>query len=79
MNEGRNADRFRRNFRADAVWARAPMVYWELCSPRVLTLQYLPGKARRLGRRNHWGGAQSCPARGLGVGDIGAGVGHGAQ
>ncbi|KXZ50166.1 hypothetical protein GPECTOR_17g802 [Gonium pectorale] len=43
LNEGRNADRFRRNFRADAPWARAPTVYWEYCSPRVLVLEYLPG------------------------------------
>ncbi|GIL68808.1 hypothetical protein Vafri_22040 [Volvox africanus] len=43
LNEGRNADRFRRNFRADASWARAPKVYWEYCSPRVLVLEYLPG------------------------------------
>ncbi|PNW79848.1 hypothetical protein CHLRE_08g369150v5 [Chlamydomonas reinhardtii] len=43
LNEGRNADRFRRNFRADAAWARAPKVYWEYCSPRVLVLEYLPG------------------------------------
>jgi len=42
INEGRNADRFRRNFR-DVPWVEVPTVYWEYCSPRVLTLQYLPG------------------------------------
>jgi hypothetical protein len=34
--------RFRRNFR-DVPWVRVPMVHWEYCSPRVLTLEYLPG------------------------------------
>ncbi|KAG2482100.1 hypothetical protein HYH03_018956 [Edaphochlamys debaryana] len=43
LNEGRNADRFRRNFRTDAPWARVPRVYWQYCSPRVLVLEYLPG------------------------------------
>ena len=42
IGEGRSADRFRRNFR-DVPWVQAPVVYWEYCSPRVLTLQYLPG------------------------------------
>jgi predicted unusual protein kinase regulating ubiquinone biosynthesis (AarF/ABC1/UbiB family) len=42
LNEGRNADTFRRNFR-DADWVRVPRVYWRYASPRVLTLEYLPG------------------------------------
>ncbi|MEW5309310.1 MAG: hypothetical protein WDW38_001205 [Sanguina aurantia] len=42
INEGRNADRFRRNFRNEA-WVRVPIVYWGLSSTRVLTLEYLPG------------------------------------
>ncbi|GBF95186.1 hypothetical protein Rsub_07899 [Raphidocelis subcapitata] len=42
INEGRNADRFRRNFRGEP-WVRAPVVHWEFCSSRVLTLEYLPG------------------------------------
>ncbi|KAI8468021.1 MAG: ABC1 family-domain-containing protein [Monoraphidium minutum] len=42
INEGRNADRFRRNFR-DVEWVKAPVVHWEYCSSRVLTLEYLPG------------------------------------
>ncbi len=42
LNEGRNADTFRRNFRA-CDWARVPRVYWRYTSPRVLTLEYLPG------------------------------------
>ena len=40
--EGRSADRFRRNFRG-TPWVRAPVVHWEYCSSRVLTLEYLPG------------------------------------
>ncbi|MEB3211117.1 MAG: AarF/ABC1/UbiB kinase family protein [Leptolyngbyaceae bacterium] len=42
LNEGRNADTFRRNFR-DVSWAKVPRVYWRYTSPRVLTLEYLPG------------------------------------
>ncbi len=42
LNEGRNADTFRRNFRAED-WVAVPRVYWRYASPRVLTLEYLPG------------------------------------
>ncbi|MBO0352105.1 AarF/ABC1/UbiB kinase family protein [Phormidium pseudopriestleyi FRX01] len=42
INEGRNADTFRRNFRGKE-WVRVPRVYWRYSSPRVLTLEYLPG------------------------------------
>ena len=42
LNEGRNADTFRRNFRNEE-WVQVPRVYWRYTSPRVLTLQYLPG------------------------------------
>jgi len=42
LNEGRNADRFRRNFRGDDR-IRAPRIYWRYASTRVLTLEYLPG------------------------------------
>lgn len=42
LNEGRNADTFRRNFRS-ADWVKVPRVYWRYTSPRVLTLEYLPG------------------------------------
>ena len=42
LNEGRNADTFRRNFR-DQDWVSVPRVYWRYTSPRVLTLEYLPG------------------------------------
>ena len=42
LNEGRNADTFRRNFRKEN-WVRVPRVYWRYTSLRVLTLEYLPG------------------------------------
>ncbi|BAY38300.1 ABC-1 domain-containing protein [Nostoc sp. NIES-2111] len=42
LNEGRNADTFRRNFRGHD-WVKVPKVYWRYASPRVLTLEYLPG------------------------------------
>lgn len=42
LNEGRNADTFRRNFR-DEDWVCVPRVYWRYTSPRVLTLEYMPG------------------------------------
>jgi predicted unusual protein kinase regulating ubiquinone biosynthesis (AarF/ABC1/UbiB family) len=42
INEGRNADTFRRNFRG-YDWVRVPRVYWRYASPRVLTLEYMPG------------------------------------
>ena len=42
LNEGRNADTFRRNFRA-YDWVKVPRIYWRYTSPRVLTLEYAPG------------------------------------
>ena len=42
LNEGRNADLFRRNFREES-WVKVPRVYWRYASPRTLTLEYLPG------------------------------------
>jgi predicted unusual protein kinase regulating ubiquinone biosynthesis (AarF/ABC1/UbiB family) len=42
LNEGRNADTFRRNFRG-VDWIKAPRVYWRYTSPRVVTLEYMPG------------------------------------
>ena len=42
ISEGRNADRFRRNFQDDTM-VQVPWVYWQLTSPRVITLDYLPG------------------------------------
>ncbi|ACK64263.1 ABC-1 domain protein [Rippkaea orientalis PCC 8801] len=42
LNEGQNADTFRRNFRGED-WVKVPRVYWRYTSPRVLTLEYMPG------------------------------------
>lgn len=42
LNEGRNADTFRRNFRG-YDWVKVPRVYWRYASSRVLTLEYMPG------------------------------------
>lgn len=42
LNEGRNADTFRRNFRNED-WVHVPRIYWRYTSPRVLTLEYAPG------------------------------------
>ncbi|AGY57712.1 ubiquinone biosynthesis protein UbiB [Gloeobacter kilaueensis JS1] len=42
LNEGRNADTFRRNFQGDPEIC-VPRVYWRYASPKVLTLEYLPG------------------------------------
>lgn len=42
LNEGRNADTFRRNFR-EYEWVKVPRIYWRYTSPRVLTLEYAPG------------------------------------
>ncbi|WP_263974883.1 ABC1 kinase family protein [Leptolyngbya sp. BL0902] len=42
LNEGRNADTFRRNFRA-MDWVKVPRVFWRYTSPRILTLEYMPG------------------------------------
>ena len=42
LNEGRNADTFRRNFRGED-WVNVPRVFWRLTSARVLTLEYMPG------------------------------------
>lgn len=42
LNEGKNADTFRRHFRTED-WVKVPRIYWRYASPRVLTLEYLPG------------------------------------
>jgi len=28
----------------DVPWVKVPTVYWEVSSPRVITLEYLPGE-----------------------------------
>ncbi|MFM7409049.1 MAG: ABC1 kinase family protein [Cuspidothrix sp.] len=42
LNEGRNADTFRRNFRI-YEWVKVPRVYWRYATTRVITLEYIPG------------------------------------
>lgn len=42
INEGRNADRFRRDFR-NIQWVRVPQIFWDYTSRKVLTLEYVPG------------------------------------
>jgi predicted unusual protein kinase regulating ubiquinone biosynthesis (AarF/ABC1/UbiB family) len=42
LNEGRNADTFRRNFR-DFPQVAVPRIYWRYTSRRILTLEYMPG------------------------------------
>eukprot|EP00850_Spirogloea_muscicola_P018201 SM000164S02263 [mRNA] locus=s164:175492:181328:- [translate_table: standard] len=42
INEGKNADRFRRDFRKVPL-VKVPQVYWDYASQKVLTLEYLPG------------------------------------
>lgn len=42
LNEGRNADRFRADFRR-YPWVLVPAVYWDYATRKVLTLSYMPG------------------------------------
>ncbi|MBL7075294.1 2-polyprenylphenol 6-hydroxylase [candidate division KSB1 bacterium] len=42
IQEGRNIDRFRRNFAGDDT-IYVPKVYWELATDRVLTMEYIDG------------------------------------
>ncbi|KZV32824.1 hypothetical protein F511_24070 [Dorcoceras hygrometricum] len=42
INEGKNADKFRRDFR-NIKWVRVPMVCWDYTATKVLTLEYVPG------------------------------------
>lgn len=42
LNEGKNAERFRENFR-NYNHVVVPQVYWEYTTKKVLTLEYLPG------------------------------------
>lgn len=42
VREGKNADRFRRNF-ADVKWVKVPRVCWDLTCERVLTMEFVPG------------------------------------
>ena len=42
INEGKNADRFRENFQ-QYHQVKAPQVYWQYTTKKILTLEYLPG------------------------------------
>lgn len=42
INEGKNADRFRRDFR-NVKWVRVPLIHWDYTATKVLTLEYVPG------------------------------------
>ncbi|XP_027330887.1 protein ACTIVITY OF BC1 COMPLEX KINASE 7, chloroplastic-like isoform X2 [Abrus precatorius] len=42
INEGKNADRFRRDLR-NMKWVRVPLVYWDYTALKVLTMEYVPG------------------------------------
>ncbi|KAL5794339.1 hypothetical protein ACOSP7_002933 [Xanthoceras sorbifolium] len=42
INEGKNADKFRRDFR-NIKWVRVPLVFWDYTATKVLTLEYVPG------------------------------------
>lgn len=42
LNEGCNADTLRHNFRHQN-WVHVPRVFWRYATPRVLTLEYVPG------------------------------------
>ncbi|KAJ0733373.1 putative ABC-type Cd(2+) transporter [Helianthus annuus] len=42
IHEGKNADRFRRDFR-NIKWVRVPQVFWDYTATKVLTLEYVPG------------------------------------
>ena len=42
INEGRNADLFRRNFRPQD-WVRVPRVHWQRTTGSILTMEYVPG------------------------------------
>ena len=42
MNEGTNAELFRKNF-AGTPWVKVPEVFWEKSGQRVLCMEYCPG------------------------------------
>ncbi len=42
INEGRNAERFAANFRDDPM-VKVPSIYWNYCSPHVLTMEWING------------------------------------
>ena len=42
LNEGKNAERFRLNFKDEAK-IKVPKIYWQFTTIKVLTLEYMPG------------------------------------
>ena len=42
LNEGKNAEKFARNFRNNPL-VKVPAIYWNFCSQRVLTLEWIHG------------------------------------
>ncbi|KAJ6794905.1 protein ACTIVITY OF BC1 COMPLEX KINASE 7, chloroplastic [Iris pallida] len=42
INEGKNADRFRRDYR-NIKWVRIPLINWDYTSMKILTMEYVPG------------------------------------
>ncbi|MDV2998726.1 MAG: putative protein kinase UbiB [Chroococcopsis gigantea SAG 12.99] len=42
IHEGKNADRFRVNFK-DYPLVKVPLIYWQYTTKKVLTLEYMPG------------------------------------
>lgn len=42
IHEGKNAEKSAELF-ADYKWLRVPKIFWELSSPRILVMEYLPG------------------------------------
>lgn len=53
--EGRNADRFRRNYR-DIPWVRAPKVFWQFTTRKVIVQEYLAGtKISNKAKLQEWG------------------------
>uniref|UniRef100_A0A7N0SX17 ABC1 atypical kinase-like domain-containing protein n=1 Tax=Kalanchoe fedtschenkoi TaxID=63787 RepID=A0A7N0SX17_KALFE len=42
INEGKNCDRFRRDFR-NIKWVRVPLIFWDYTGSKVITMEYVPG------------------------------------
>lgn len=66
LNEGQNADTFRRNFRGED-WVKVPRIYWRYTSPCVLTLEYMPGI-----KINHYEGLEAAGLNRKTLAELGA-------
>jgi hypothetical protein len=63
MNEGTNAELFRKNFEG-TPWVKVPEVYWEKSGQRVLCMEYCPGlKINRVDEIERMGLDRSLLAR----------------